>query len=1058
MAVWGARTAREDDAERAVRAALDLVESVALMGRQSGDEHLALRAGVLTGEAAVAVGAEDQALVAGDLVNSASRLQSVAPPGSVLVGESTYRLADRAIAFQPAGEQVLKGKTAPMPAWRALRVVAERGGLGRSEGIEAPFVGREEELRLLKNLLHATGRERRIRLVSVTGQAGMGKSRLAWEFLKYIDGVLEPIYWHQGRSPAFGEGVTFWALGEMVRRRATLAEGDDEATTRARITETLHQYVTDEAERIRIEPVLLALLGFGDLGARGREELFPSLRTFFERVSIQGTTVLVFEDLQWADAGVIDFINHLLEWSIGYPILVVTLARPELLERRPDWGAGRRDFVGLSLGPLDEAAIRAMLHGLVPDLPEVALRSILARADGIPLYAVEMVRMLTADGRLREEDGVYRVVGDLGDVRVPDTLQSLIASRLDGLEPLDRSIIQDAAVLGLTFDVDALSSISGQPVADLEARLRPLVRRELLRLDTDPRSPERGQYGFTQALIREVAYATLSKRDRRAKHLAAARYFESLGDDEAAGVLATHYVDAWAASPTGPDGEAVAGQARIALRAAADRAISLGSLEQAVALLRRAREVTADAGEHGELLERIGTALRDQGAYDEAVETIQEAVRMARDRNDRVSIVRATALLGATYNAAFRADEGVPILGAAVEEFEDLAPHAALTLLWSIYARSTADVDEVTSLAYADRALAAAERTDEIAIVADALVTKGSVLAFAGRWREGTGLLEVARGLAVAHGLPLTGVRAANNLVGALIENDPAKAVQVGRAGIDLARRYGLRGLMVGTLANTIEASLSLGDWAWIDDQLESIRMDELSATDRVGLLVGRVEIEAIRGRSVAAEGAELEAFLASTGDPTARSAIEIAMAIVAAAEGRLEEARERAVRSADTAVLNEPSAMSLATSASIRLGDVEEARRSLARLEGIGARGPALRADVARLRAALAGVEGRWGEAIVLFQEGWRLLREQQLLFSLAQSQLEYVSVAPLDEPAVEAIAAEARAAFGRMGASAYVRQLEDVLLRRTGRSEPVADARDDEAGAPTERGAIRA
>ncbi len=219
MAVWGTPTAHEDDAERAVRAAMELLDGVQGLG-----EDISARAGIVTGEAAVTIGAEGQGMVAGDLVNTASRLQSVAPPGAILVSATTMNAASAAIVFEPVGAQELKGKTAPVEAYRALRVVANRGGQMRSEGLEAPFVGREEELRLLKDQLHATTRDGRARLVSISGPAGIGKSRLAWEFEKYIDGVVETIYWHRGRSPAYGEGVTFWALGEMVRRRAELAE------------------------------------------------------------------------------------------------------------------------------------------------------------------------------------------------------------------------------------------------------------------------------------------------------------------------------------------------------------------------------------------------------------------------------------------------------------------------------------------------------------------------------------------------------------------------------------------------------------------------------------------------------------------------------------------------------------------------------------------------------------------------------------------------------------------------------------------------------------------
>ncbi len=226
MAVWGAPVAHEDDAERAVRAALELVEAVRDLG-----PGVQARSGVLTGEAAVTIGASDQGMVAGDLVNTASRLQTAAAPGTVLVGDATQRAASGAIAFEPIADQVLKGKQLPMAAWLALRVVSKRKGLGRSDRLEAPFVGRDEELRLLKDLFHATAREQRARLVSITGQAGIGKSRLAWEFLKYVDGVVEGVWWHDGRSPAYGEGVTFWALGEMIRSRAGLARdgrhGDD---------------------------------------------------------------------------------------------------------------------------------------------------------------------------------------------------------------------------------------------------------------------------------------------------------------------------------------------------------------------------------------------------------------------------------------------------------------------------------------------------------------------------------------------------------------------------------------------------------------------------------------------------------------------------------------------------------------------------------------------------------------------------------------------------------------------------------------------------------------
>ena len=466
MAVWGTPIARENDAERAVRAALDVVAAVKTLG-----PGISARAGVLTGEAAVTLGATNQGMVAGDLVNTASRLQSVAQPGTVLVGESTERAANQAIAFEPAGEQVLKGKEAPVPAFRAIRVVAERGGRGRGDQLEAPFLGRDGEFGLLKDLFHATGRERRTRIVSIVGVAGSGKSRLVWELSKYLDGVVESVLWHTGRSPAYGEGITFWALGEMVRTRAGLAETDDEPTTRVKIAETVERWVPDESERRWIESALLVLLGVDTATQMAREELFSAWRTFFERIAAEATVALVFEDLHWADPGTLDFIDELVEWSRGVPILVITVARPELFEHRPDWGAGRRNFMALGLEPLPESAIRELLTELVPGLPDAPLRAIAERADGIPLYAVETIRMLVAEGRLAPVDGGYVPSGDLTNLSVPETLHALIAARLDALPAPERALIQDAAVLGQSFTVDGLAAVSGQDRAQVRGAL-----------------------------------------------------------------------------------------------------------------------------------------------------------------------------------------------------------------------------------------------------------------------------------------------------------------------------------------------------------------------------------------------------------------------------------------------------------------------------------------------------------------------------------------------------------------------------------------------------------
>ena len=600
--------------------------------------------GVLTGEAAVTLGATNQGMVAGDLVNTASRLQSAAASGTVLVGEATYQAADKAIVFEEAGEQTLKGKASPVPAWRAVRVVSERGGRNRSDALEAPFVGRADELRLLKDLYHATTREERPRLVSVIGAAGIGKTRLAWEFLKYIDGVLETVLWHDGRSPAYGEGITFWALGEMVRGRCGLLETDDESTTRTKVAATIAEYVPDVDERRWIEAALLTLLGIES--GIGSEQLFGAWRTFFERLATTGPVVMVFEDFHLADSGLIDFVDHLLDWSRTVPIYVVTLARPELMDRRPGWGMGKRAFTSIYLEPLDDGAMRELLAGLVPGLPDVTSRAIVARADGIPLYAVETVRMLLADGRLAIEDGAYRPVGDLTSLAVPATLTALIASRLDALEPGERTLVSDAAVLGQSFTIEGLAAVSGREPATMTSPLTALVRREILELRADPRSPERGQYAFVQALIREVAYGTLAKSDRKVRHLAAARYFESLGSDELAGALAGHYLAAHANAPEGPEREALASQARIALRAGAERAAGLGAHDQAISLCEQALTVTSDPADEAAFHERAAISAAVTQRVELAEVHFKAALALRARLGDPIAEARTTAGYG----------------------------------------------------------------------------------------------------------------------------------------------------------------------------------------------------------------------------------------------------------------------------------------------------------------------------------------------------------------------------------------------------------------------------
>ena len=337
MAVWGAPIAQEDDAERAVRAAIDLVAAIPEL-----DPLLRARAGILTGEAAVTLGATNQGMVAGDLVNTASRIQSAAAPGAVLTGEATKRATEATIAYEDAGLHEMKGKSEPVQLWRALRVVAGRGGSMRSAGLEAPFVGRNRELQLVKDLFHASAEERRAQLVLVSGVAGIGKSRLAWEFEKYIDGLVADTYWHRGRCLSYGEGVAYWALAEMVRQRCGIGEDEDAASAGEKLTSTLEEHLPDAEERAWVRPRVAHLLGLED-GLPGDEEnLFSAWRILFERLAEQVPTVLLFEDVQWADAGLLDFIEYLLDWSRSQPLYVYRARSPRVRRKALDLGRQAR--------------------------------------------------------------------------------------------------------------------------------------------------------------------------------------------------------------------------------------------------------------------------------------------------------------------------------------------------------------------------------------------------------------------------------------------------------------------------------------------------------------------------------------------------------------------------------------------------------------------------------------------------------------------------------------------------------------------------------------------
>ena len=492
------------------------------------------------------------------------------------------------------------------------------------------------------------------------------------------------------------------------------------------------------------------------------------------------------------------------------------------------------------------------------------------------------------------------------NLAVPETLHALIAARLDALPPPERGLVQDAAVLGQSFTVDGLAAVSGLDREEVEELGRSLVRRELLVHDLDPRSPERGQYAFVQALIREVAYGTLARRDRRSRHLAAARFFESLGEDELAGALAAHYLAAYRAAPDDPDSRPLAAQAKIALRAAAARASALGSHDQAMTFLIEAIEVTEDPTEIAELLERAGEAANLGGSFEQAKPLLRDAIERREALGDRSGAARATALLGQGVVNAWRAKEAAEILEPAVAAFGDLVDDPALAAIEHQLARAYWFQDEnEEAIDLADRALGRAERIEAAGLVADVLITKGALLAYTSRPYEGAGSLEAGIRLAESLGLNQIVVRGLLNLGVSYLGRDPRMSLDRSRAANTLAGRFGFRNSYATTLGNAGEAAVLLGEWDWALAATSEVSVEHLEPGDRATLMRTREEILAARGEPVDELLTEHERLIGDEADTQQQSNLLAGRAVAAFVAGRYREAADGWRRSSEMNMTN---------------------------------------------------------------------------------------------------------------------------------------------------------
>jgi class 3 adenylate cyclase len=783
MAIFGAPTAREDDPERAVRAALAVRDAISELNDVDGARELHVRIGITTGETLVRLDAraeEGEGMAAGDVVNTAARLQSAAPADGILVDETTYRATERAIEYGEATPVDAKGKAAPVAVYEAQQARSRYGVDVRQIG-STPLVGRERELDALAATLARARTQREPQLVTIVGVPGIGKSRLVFELFRGLHAEPELTTWRQGRSLPYGEGVSYSAVAEMVKAQAGILETDDELEAAAKLDGSVSDVVPDKREAAWVERNLRPLLGLAaetELAGDRRGEAFAAWRRFFEGMADARPLVLVFEDLHFADDGMIDFVDYLAGWSGGVPMLLVATARPELLSRRPGWGGGKANALTLSLSALSDAETAQIVHALLDQTVMSAelQRRLLERAEGNPLYAEEFAR-LVADGREPDE--------------LPETVQGIIAARIDGLSPEEKALLQDAAVVGKVFWLGAVAGLGGGDAWALDERLHTLERKEFVRRERRTTVAGETEHAFRHLLVRDVAYGQIPRAARAEKHRLTAEWLEALGrPEDHAELIARHYLAALELTrAAGDDVAKLARPAHRALREAGDRASALYAFESANRFYAEALATTDEPD--GELLFRHAEALHRLGAEggSRALESAREAL-IAADSNERAA--EADALLAEAWWLRAERDRCFEHLARAEELVRDREPSAAKARVLSQVSRYCALAGDVgRARAAGEEALAIAEELGLDELRADALGNVALSKSQAGEFSLARADVERSIEIALAVNSPEAG-RLYNNL-GAMASRagDVREGLEFRREAVRIANRLG---------------------------------------------------------------------------------------------------------------------------------------------------------------------------------------------------------------------------------------------------------------------------
>jgi class 3 adenylate cyclase/tetratricopeptide (TPR) repeat protein len=1043
VGVFGVPAAHEDDPERAVRAALRIAEDAEAL-EAVGGTPLRLRIGINTGEALVRLGitpGSGEGFLAGDAINTASRLQSVAPEMGVAVGEATHEATAQVFDYEELEPATLKGKSEPVRVFHAKRPRA-RLGTDLTRTHETPFIGREIDLALLKGIFDKTVAAETVQLVTVVGEPGLGKSRIVAELATYIDAQPNLVIWRQGRCMPYGEGITFWALGEILKAHAGILESDAPNVAETKLDAVL----PEGSERAWFRQRLLPLLGIEATSSAEREELFTAWRRFLEQIAEERPTVLVFEDLHWADDAMLAFLEHLADRAEGVPMLVVGTARPELFERRPDYGR-LRNATPINLSPLSEEETARLVSTLLRTavIPVELQQPILDRAGGNPLYAEEFVRLLKDRGLLVERGSSWELQ-DGAEVPFPDSVQALIAARLDTLGPEAKSMLADAAVVGKVFWAGAVAAMGDYDPADVTDTLRELSRKELVHPARRSSIEGESEHAFWHILTRDVAYAQLPRGSRASRHVAAARWIESKAperSEDLADVLAYHYATALelarAAGETDLSAELEAPALRF-LILAGERALGLDTAA-ALANFERALALTPPGHpDRARVLVRFGEAALDSARSAEAAAALEEAISAFHERGDLLAEVRAMFQLVAAIFVLGEA-RSYEIGAEALAILEPLPPGPELVgALIEVARARTLSGEPVEGIGLAEQALALAAELG-LPTPVRALGYRGLARCELGD-REGLADMREALRIAMDAGDGREAGLLYNNLCRLLwVFDGPVAAVELYREGLAFDESRGMTGLAVWIEAGSLD---SLADTAELDEVVAAAtRLGERAEATgqvppRITSLAVLARVFALRGQAERAAGflEWLEHTARETADPEVVAQGLGSSAIAWTALGAVDRAAALLDEMVTTPHLRAPPSFAQIVLALVRAA-ISIGDPALAERLAVGAEASApyqMHAAVA-VNAVLAEVRGdlqaaldgyidaarRWERFGVVPEQAFALLGRGRCLLGLGR---------PTD---ASPVLLEARAIFDRLGAAPTLAEVDALLERAT-------------------------